>query len=344
VARDLDIRNTAWENYNIASFLRIKTKRSGVFILFESMMRYPNRIAPFVFALGMAFPIACSDSAKGNDAADRPQNVSSLAERPLISIGFMHPVGLVITTKYRQPLMDHLILHTRYAFRALFNTDSEKTVGMLEQRLAEVCHMGVVSYLEADSEFGAIPVVRPLNRDGEPVSYSVFVTPQASPLRSLGELKGRSLALGSYHSTLSHLIPRHELIRAGVALEELGAIEYLENDEAIASAVLEGRFDAGAVDELVARRYEEKGLRALHVSAPIPSAPLVARAELPQRVIQSVRDALLLLDFDGAKDREHWDEDLRYGFAPASAADYEPIRKIIETSGKGCQRSCHLAE
>jgi len=308
------------------------------------MMRYTERLAPFVLALVMASAVACNDSAKGNDEADRPQSVSSLTERPLISIGFMHPVGLLITTKYRQPLMDHLILHTRYAFRALFNTDSEKTVGMLEQRLAEVCHMGVVSYLEADSEFGAIPLARPLNRDGEPVSYSVFVTRQASPLRSLGDLRRHSLALGSYHSTLSHLIPRHELIRAGVRLEELGSIEYLENDDAIASAVLEGRFDAGAVDELVAHWYEEKGLRALHVSAPVPSAPFVVRADLPPRVSQAVRDALLLLDFDGAKDREHWDEDLRYGFAPASAADYEPIRKIIETSGKGCERSCHVGK
>jgi phosphonate transport system substrate-binding protein len=308
------------------------------------MMRSTDRLVPIVLALAAASALACNDSAKGNDDRERPQSVSSLAERPLISIGFMHPVGLVITTKYRQPLMDHLILHTRYAFRALFNTDSEKTVGMLEQRLAEVCHMGVVSYLEAESEFGAIPLVRPLNRDGEPVSYSVFVTRQASPLRSLGDLRGRSLALGSYHSTLSHLIPRHELIRAGVRLEELGSIEYLENDEAIASAVLEGRFDAGAVEELVARRYEERGLRALHVSAPVPSAPFVVRADLPPRVSQAVRDALLLLDFDGAKDREQWDEDLRYGFAPASAADYDPIREIIKTSGKGCQRSCHVGK
>jgi phosphonate transport system substrate-binding protein len=298
-------------------------------------------LVPFLAVVWTACRPAVGDDVP---AAVPMTDVSSLSNRPVISIVFTHPAVAVIQTRYRRPLMEHLTAHTPYVVRALFHTNSESTLGMIEQRLAEFSYLGVVDYLEARDQLGAVPVVRPLNRDGEPVSYSVFVTPQASPLRSLGELKGRSLALGSYHSTLSHLIPRHELIRAGVALEELGAIEYLENDEAIASAVLEGRFDAGAVDELVARRYEEKGLRALHVSAPIPSAPLVARAELPQRVIQSVRDALLLLDFDGAKDREHWDEDLRYGFAPASAADYEPIRKIIETSGKGCQRSCHLAE
>jgi phosphonate transport system substrate-binding protein len=284
--------------------------------------------------------------AVGDDApaAVPATNISSLSNRPVISIVFTHPAVTIIQTQYRRRLMDHLTAHTPYMVRALFHTDPERTVGMLEQRLAEFSYLGVVDYLEARDQLGAVPLVRPLNRDGEAVSYSVFVTRQASPLRSLGDLRGRSLALGSYHSTLSHLIPRHELIRAGVPLEELGSIEYLENDEAIASAVAEGRFDAGAVEEPVARRYEERGLRALHVSAPVPSAPLVARAELPQKVIQMMRDALLLLDFDGAKDREQWEEDFRYGFAPASAADYEPIREIIKTSGKGCQRSCHSAD
>ncbi|MGH9463199.1 MAG: PhnD/SsuA/transferrin family substrate-binding protein [Vicinamibacteria bacterium] len=309
-------------------------------------MTFPVRAATLALApLAMVWMTACRPAGGDNTPAAVPvTNVSSLSNRPVISIVFTHPAVAVIQTRYRRPLMDHLTAHTPYMARALFHSDPEATVGMLEQRLAEFSHLGVVDYLEARDQLGAVPLARPLNRDGEPVSYSAFVTPQASPLRSLGDLKGHSLALGSYHSTLSHLIPRHELIRAGVPLEELGSIEYLENDEAIASAVLEGRFDAGAVDELVAHRYEEKGLRALHVSAPVPSAPIVARAELPQRVIQTVRDALLLLDLDGAKDREHWDEDIRYGFAPASAADYEPIRKIMETSGQGCQRSCHSAE
>ena len=306
-------------------------------------MQRRDRIAPLLLLLAMT-SVACNDSAKGNDGADRSRSMSSLNDRPLVSIGFMHPVGLVIKTQYRQPLTDHLILHTRYGFRALFNTDSEKTVGMLEQRLAEVCHMGVVSYFEAASEFGAVPLVRPLNPDGEPVSYTMFLTKEDSPLRNLADLRGRSLALGSYHSTLSHLVPRHELLQAGVALDEIGKIEYFDNDEAIASTVLQGGVDAGAVDDLVARRYQGKGLRVLHVSSPIPSAPFVVRTDLPQRVSQAVRDALLLLDFEGAKDREDWDEDLRYGFAPASDADYQPVRRIMEASGEGCQGSCHVGK
>lgn len=271
------------------------------------------------------------------------ENASSLADRALISIVFMHPVGMSITTKYRKPLLDHLTANAPYLFRALFSTESERTVGILQQRLGTMAHLGVVSYLEAHQQFGALPLARPLNPDGEPVSYCVFLVREDSPLRSLADLKGRSLALGAYHSTLSNLIARHELIQAGVQPDELGTLEHFENDEAVAFEVSEGRFEAGAVGDLVARRYEDKGFRVLHVSQAVPSAPIVSRPDLPTRVSDAVRDALLMLDFETAKDREDWDEDIRYGFAPATDADYEAVRNIMKHSPTGCAATCHGA-
>lgn len=304
-------------------------------------MKYSAR---FLAPLMVASLLAC-DSARGKDSlpTEELENASSLADRALISIVFMHPVGMEITTRYRQQLLDHLTANSPFLFRALFSTESERTVGMLHQRLGTMAHLGVLSYLEAHSQFGAVPLARPLNPDGEPVSYCVFVVREDSPLRSLTDLKGRSLALGSYHSTLSNLIARHELIQAGIQLEELGSLEHFDNDEAVAFEVTEGRYEAGAVSDLVARRYRDKGLRVLHVSKPVPSAPIVARSELPTRVSESVRDALLMLDFEGSQDREHWDEDIRYGFAAATDADYEPIRNIMKNSPTGCTGTCHGA-
>jgi phosphonate transport system substrate-binding protein len=256
-------------------------------------------------------------------------------------VSFTHPIDRVMTTKYRQPLMDYLTANTPYRFRALLRDDSEKTVGMLEQRLADIVDLGVVSYLEAHGQFGAVPLVRPLNRDGEPYSRSVIVTRRGSTLRRLADLRGRSLALGSFHSTLSNLIPRHELIQAGVEPETLEAIEHFANDEEVITAVLEGHFDAGAVEDVVAYRHEEEGLDILHVSSPVPSAPLVVHPEIPARVVAAIRHALLRLDVQGADERQQWDEQIRYGFAPAADADYEPIRRIIATTSTGCAQACH---
>ncbi len=305
-------------------------------------IRLPRRAVLVLFSIAVTLQMGC-DRASRVDSSPTPHKGAraSLDGRPLINVSFTHPIDNVVTTRYRQPLMDYLTANTPYRFRALLRIDSEKTVGMLEQRLADIAHLGVVSYLEAHSQLGAVLLVRPLNRDGEPYSRSVFVTERGSTLRKLGQLRGRSLALGSFHSTLSNLIPRHELIQAGVTPETLASIEHFANDEEVITAVLEGRFDAGAVEDVVAYRYQEKGLTILHVSGPVPSAPLVIHSEIPDRVTVAIRDALLKLDVLGANERQQWDEQIRYGFGPATDADYEPIRRIIKTSSTGCEQACH---
>jgi phosphonate transport system substrate-binding protein len=247
----------------------------------------------------------------------------------------------VLATKTYRPLLDHLTANTPYRFGVVFNTESERTVGILEERLVEISDLGVVSYLEAHRQFGAVPLVKPLNRDGEPVSRGVFITHQDSTLRGLGDLRGHSLVLGAFHSTLSNLVPRHELVRAGVRLAELQALEQLDDEEEVASAVLAGRFDAGALADVVADRYREEGLRVFHVSQPIPTAPLAIRDDLPPWVAQAIRDAFLKLDIGGAETRQGWDEAIRYGFTLATDADYEPVRQIMKALPTRCEKACH---
>ena len=313
-------------------------------------MKYRFRLAHLLWLSIVVAPASGCNQASGDRSVSEEAlfvedeiapGTSSLDRRPVVILGFMQPIGTMVTTKAHQPLLDYLTAETPYRFRVLFSTDSERQVGVLEERLVEMAHLEVVSYLEAHRQFGAVPLVKTLNRDGEPVARSVFVVREDSPLRDVTDLRGRSLALGSFHSTLSHLIPRHELLRAGVSVEDLGALEHFDNDEAVADAVLGGRFDAGAVEDAVAYRYREKGLGVLHVSDPIPTAPLVIRGDLPQRVSRAIREALLKLDFHQAKNRQHWDEAIRYGFAPATDSDYDPVRDIAGIMSGSCAKGCH---
>src|SRR3990172_5258911 len=307
-------------------------------------MKSPSRPALLIL-FPIVVTIGCNKASGDRSSPDEllipiGQETSSLDNRPLVILGFMQPVGAVVTTTAHQSLMDYLTAQTPYRFRVLFSTESERAVGVLEERLVEVAHLGVVTYLEAHIQLGAVPLVKPLNREGEPVSRSVFVVRRGSPLRNLVDLKGRSLALGSFHSTWSNLIPRYELFRAGVSLEDLENLEHFDDDETVAAAVLEGRFDAGAVEDVVAYRHGEK-LESLHDSDPLPSAPLVIRDDLPPRVFQTVRDALLSLDFHEAEERQHWDENVRYGFAPAADSDYDPVREIVTRLSGSCAVGCH---
>jgi ABC-type phosphate/phosphonate transport system substrate-binding protein len=157
----------------------------------------------------------------------------------------------------------------------------------------------------------------------------------------LRDLIGHRLALGPAHSTLSNVLPRFELVKSELPLEDLSSVQNLPDDESVVEAVLEGRFDAGAASELLAERLNGKGLRILHVSDPIPTRPLAVRGDLPAAVTSSLRRALLKLTASGASRREGWDEEFRNGFVPADASDYEPVRSIVNAAGRGCAKGCH---
>ena len=298
-------------------------------------------LAPAMLVLSIAGCHQAGRNAEKAPPAERGQNTSSLDSRPLITLAFMESIDTVLAAKAHQPVLDYLTAQTPFRYRVIFSSKSERSVGFLEERLVEISHLGVVSYLEAHDQFGAVPIVKPLNRDGEPISRSVLITREDTDIGTLTDLRGRSLALGSFHSTLSNLVPRYELIQAGIDPEDLESMERLANDEEVAEAVLAGRFDAGAVEDIVAERYSQKGLRAFHVSGPIPTGPLAIRDDLPRRVQSAIRDALLKLDPKGAESRQDWAENIRYGFQPAADSDYEPIRKILKTTLTGCSDSCH---
>ncbi len=66
-------------------------------------------------------------------------------------LSFMEPIDSVLSTKAHQPLVDYLTAQTPFRYRAIFSSESERNVGFLEERLVEISHLRVVSYLEAES-------------------------------------------------------------------------------------------------------------------------------------------------------------------------------------------------
>jgi phosphonate transport system substrate-binding protein len=305
----------------------------------------------FLFAVMVLDLFAGCVSERDPPPADSaPSDRGGLDRRVLIRFGVGLKANPRLTHSGYQPLMDFLTRNTPYRVELRLGRDTERTEldvdftdleTYLEERIVEIAPLGVLSYFLVERKFGALPIVKPLNKDGEPVARSVFLCRQGSPMTDLRDLRGHRLAFGPAHSTLSHVIPRFELVKSQVPLEDLSSVRNLPDEESVIESVLEGRFDAGAVSERLAGRLNAKELRILHVSDPISTRPLVVRGDFPEAVTDFLRKALLELNAGGASDRAGWDEEFRYGFAAADASDYEPVRSILNAGGRGCAKGCH---
>lgn len=266
------------------------------------------------------------------------------AEKPLVRFGVIPRYNPLVMYKRYQPIMDYLTAETPYRFELKISRDYPEAVRFLREGVTQVSSLGDVTFAEASTEYAAIPILKPRNKDGIPFYRSAIIVRTDSPLQELRELRGKSMAFGSSHSTSGNLIPRYLLWNNGVQIQDLKNWQNLEHHDAVAKAVLKGQFDAGAVKDVVAEKYQSHGLRVLAWSAPIPAVPLVVRKDAPPEMVKALSDALLKLDRNNPahqKMMQTWDDEFNHGFTPAAKDDYQGIFQMIRDIPLGCGIGCH---
>ncbi len=265
-------------------------------------------------------------------------------EKPVIYFGIIPRYNPMIMYHSYQPMMDYLTENTPYRFELKLSRDYTETVKLLHSGETPVASLGGVTCIEAQESFGVIPILKPLNEVGQPFYTSIIIVRKDSPIRTVQDLRGKSFAFSSHHSTSGNLIPRYLLFQEGISLFDFSSYVNLDSHDAVAKAVLKGRVDAGAVKDVVAFRYKEHGLRFLVISEAIPSVPIVVHSDTPPELAESIKTALLALNPNRPNHRQllsNWDPEFRYGFVEASEADYAPIYRMMEAIPEGCGVKCH---
>lgn len=266
------------------------------------------------------------------------------AEKPLIRFGVIPRYNPLVMYKRYQPIMDYLTAETPYRFELKISKDYPEAVRFLQQDVTQVSSLGDVTFAEASTQYAALPFLKPLNKDGNPYYRSAIIVRTDSPLKSIKDLTGKTMAFGSPHSTSGNLVPRYLLWNNGVRIQNLKRWENLQHHDAVAKAILKGQFDAGAVKDVVAEKYKSHGLRILAWSAPIPAVPLVVRNDAPRDLVSTISSALLKLNNNNPEHRkimQTWDDEFRNGFTTASKDDYQGIFRMIRDIPHGCGVGCH---
>ncbi len=265
-------------------------------------------------------------------------------KKPVIQFGFIPRYNPMLMYRSYQPMMDYLTEHTPYHFELKLARDYTEAVSFLREGVTPIASLGDVTFTEAQSGFGAIPILKPLNSQGEAFYRSILIVRDDSPIRTLEGLKGKTFAFGDPHSTSGNLIPRFFLFQNGITLFDLQDFVTLGSHDAVAKAVLKGKYAAGAVKDVIAYRYKEHGLRFLAESDLIPSVPIVVREDAPLEVTAAVKKALLAIDTSDPRQLEKmrdWDPEFRNGFIEARKEDYLQIFQLMNSFRKGCGVRCH---
>lgn len=208
--------------------------------------------------------------------------------------------------------------------------DMESAVTDLGENTTQFCAMGPANYLDANRKYGVRVIVRAL-RKGKPFHRAAIVAKDGPALQSLRDLKGKSFAFVNRKSATGYIMPLAALKEAGIGLGDLGRHEFLGANDKVASAVLTGEFDAGAMMEEAALSYAGKGLKVLRLSAEIPEFNICCNSSLEAGTVAAIKSALLSLDATRRDDElvlKSLGKDCT-GFVAASESDYDVFRTIM---------------
>ncbi|MFF2844373.1 phosphate/phosphite/phosphonate ABC transporter substrate-binding protein [Paenarthrobacter sp. NPDC057981] len=239
------------------------------------------------------------------------------------------------------------------AYDVLANALSKKldcpvNVQVVEDYAAEVLAMrngkldlgqfGPLGYVFADSKAGAEPLVSFGTAEKELSSYTAGVwVPKDSPIQSIGDLKGKSLALGSVGSTSGDVLPRFGLREAGIADADL-RMDYTGGHPEALLALTNGKVDAAEINSqtlataIAAGTFKQEDYRKVWTSDPIPNDPITVRGDADPAFKKAVKDAFLSLSpEDVAKVGEFLDVTPPGPLLEVTKDNYTPLFQLAKT-------------
>jgi len=217
-------------------------------------------------------------------------------------------------------------------------TDYAGVIEAMKKKRVDIAWFGPLSYYLAEQEAGAEAFAVGIREGSNSPTYkSIIVTPCDSGIKSILDLKGKSVAFVDPASTSGGLMPTYMVKQATGKMpqEFFGKFTYAGSHDAAELAVKNKTVDAAADNDITYPKMLEKGLITresnciIAESTPLPGSPLVYRGDLPKELKAQIRDVILNADKEikvtGYGKISH--------YVAVEPKDYQMIRNMVKELG-----------
>lgn len=228
------------------------------------------------------------------------------------------------------PLTRHLEKILDRKIKLTVAKNAESALEAMKRQEADILYVCSVFYVIAHDKYGYLPVARSLE-DGKREEKGVIVVRDDSDIRSLSDLKGRTLALGSRYCATSNLLPRLMIKEAGLSEEDLFTIDISGHNKWAVLSVLSGFHDSAGVSESAVEAYRGKGVRYVAVSPPSPNFVFIVKSSLSSDIRERIKVILTGIsrkNADSSRILNSMGKNLT-GFEPADDRHYDSVRDLM---------------
>lgn len=277
-------------------------------------------LAPSLLGLGLVLVLAF---VPGSSRADTALTFGLYtSKKPTEMVKLYRPLLNLLEEELSGRLKEQVEIHLQVA------KTYEEGIQALVDGSFDFSQIGPVSYVQAKEKSAAIEVLAIEGTKGQKVVNGVICVLSNSVVQEIRDLKGKKFAFGDQFSTTGRYNSQLYLVEHGIRGRDLGGFEYLDRHDRVGAAVGAGDFDAGALNERTFRQLVDGGtpLRALALF-PIDGRPWVARAGLPAKLREALREALIRVK-DPKVLAPLGEEGLV--FLPGDDSDYESTRRAVK--------------
>jgi len=237
-----------------------------------------------------------------------------------------------------KPLGDYLAKELGMEVKFMPVTDYAATVEGLAGGHLDLVWYGGFTFVQARRRTGnAIPLVQ---REEDAHFHSKFITRAGSGIRSLQDLKGKTLAFGSESSTSGHLMPRFFLLKQGIdPNRDLARYAFSGAHDATAKWVESGKVDAGALNESVwkklvdEKKVDTSKVEVFYTTPDFFDYNWTVRGDLDPKLVQKLRAAFLALDPSRPEQKAILDLQRAKRFIETRPENYTGIEEAAKSAG-----------
>jgi phosphonate transport system substrate-binding protein len=284
---------------------------------------------------------------------------------PTISFTLSPAESDVDIKKQYQPLFDYLESEANVSIDSTVAADYSAVLQSIKSDRTDLADAAPAIAIQAGKEDVA-EVAGIRIAYGAAKYFSLITTMPDSDIEELGDLEGTTVAFADALSTSGSLFPLYALDQAGLDIGDAPKGEAVDftgqwSDHSTARETLINRGDvmgagtgAFSVADYVSKdditslsdqfkdisaewpvgsKRSEQKLQTLHVSSPIPRAPILARSNWDEGVKSRCVDALLNATESDLIDEDAEEQLWFTGLQEGSVSDYDPVQEVIDTLG-----------
>jgi len=237
-----------------------------------------------------------------------------------------------------EPLLKYL--ESKLGMKVVFTpvTDYAAAVETLVNKKVDMAWFGGFTFVQSYERSGGktIPIVQ---RAEDEKFRSVFITTDPD-IKTLADLKGKTVTFGSQSSTSGHLMPRSFLLEAGVDPDkDFKRVAFSGAHDATIAAVAAGKVQAGALNISVWDKFVAEGkvdtskVRVFFTTPPYYDYNWTVHADMPAALREKITAAMLALTPDTPEGESILKLQRASKFVPTKVDNYKGIEAAAKSAG-----------